>query len=206
MINISRNTDSQLLVVNDQHPLWSDVIQQVHTRYKNAFNADLNLFMPQFFVLVEGDKIKSLCGFRVAKKEALFLEQYLDDKAEYLLSKEYNERIPRESLIEFGQLASFVKGLSPYHFYLMTQYLVRMGYKWCIFTATDLLYVMIKRLGLKPSVLSEADASRIENAKTIWGTYYDRKPRIIAGNLVESLTVLERRMEQVTQRYQQNTG
>jgi phosphoglycolate phosphatase-like HAD superfamily hydrolase len=88
-------------------------------------------------------------------------------------------------VIEFGQLASFAHGNSPIHFFLMAEKLVEQGYEWCIFTATDPLHALMKRLGLTPTVIAEASAERVPEAEKIWGTYYQHKPRVLAGNLVE---------------------
>ncbi|WP_369597167.1 thermostable hemolysin, partial [Vibrio sp. 03_296] len=68
----------------------------------------------------------------MAADEPLFLEQYLVQPAEQVLSQRFSSDIQRSNLIEFGHLASFTKGTSPTHFYLMAEMLVSMGFEWCI--------------------------------------------------------------------------
>ena len=105
--------------------------------------------MPTFLcVYTEQQELLSVCGYRIASQEPLFLEQYLPLHAEYMMQKQFSQPIQREKLIEFGQLASFSKGISPMHFLLITQHLIEQGFEWCIFTATDPLYAMMVRLGL----------------------------------------------------------
>ncbi|MEI8633312.1 thermostable hemolysin [Vibrio sp. PP-XX7] len=123
--------------------------------------------MPVFLALLQDDEIQSVCGYRAAIHEPLFLEQYLDCPADQLISEHFSQPINRESLIEFGQLAAFSKGVSPLHFYLITQRLVELNYEWCICTVTDPLYALMKRLGLKPVVLSEVDSSRVERCASV---------------------------------------
>ncbi|EKO3964157.1 delta-VPH [Vibrio fluvialis] len=180
-----------LAIIDRNHPKRGEVEHYIAQRYSLAFDARLNCFMPTFMALMDKDHIKSLCGYRVASEEALFLEQYLDHPADELLASAFSRPIDRAQLIEFGQLASFSKGFSSLHFLLMTQKLVEQGYEWCIFTATDPLYVMMCRLGLDPTILAEADPTRIPDAHSIWGNYYQYQPRIVAGNLKGALAHLQ---------------
>lgn len=181
----------KLEIIDRFHPRRGDIESYIAQRYSLAFDAHLNTFMPTFMALLEGGEIRSLCGFRVASDESLFLEQYLDVPADSILSQVFERTIDRRELIEFGQLASFSKGFSTLHFLLMTQKLVESGYEWCIFTATDPLYAMMSRLGLETTILAEADPSRIPDATYTWGNYYQHQPRIVAGNLKHGLAHLE---------------
>jgi len=183
MTTLTSHYPFRLEIVGRRHQKRKEIEAYISQRYFLAFDAHLDAFMPTFMALLEGEKIRSLCGFRVASEEQLFLEQYLDLNADTLLSHVYDTEVNRSELIEFGQLASFSKGFSALHFLLMTQYLVESGYHWCIFTATDPLSAMMSRLGLETVTLAEADPSRIPNATSIWGNYYQHQPRIIAGNL-----------------------
>lgn len=176
--------------VDEHHPLRADVETYVKNRYSVAFDARLQQFMPVFLVLMSGSEVVSACGYRVANQEPLFLEQYLDESAEKAIGRLFETDIDRAQLIEFGQLASFSKGLSAQHFLQMTRHMVAMGYAWCIFTATDPLYAMMRRLGLAPQVIVEADADKVINAHA-WGRYYQYQPRIMAGDLRQGLLHLE---------------
>ena len=181
----------KLIVIDAKHSRWQEATDYISQRYAQAFSAHIHTFMPRFMALVDHQKILSLCGIRSADEGELFLEQYLDEKADVILSQTYSTPITRDKLIEFGQLASFAKGMSPEHFYLMTRELVAQGYQWCIFTATDPLFSLMKRLGLEPTIITEADPNRICNARKIWGTYYEHQPRILVGNLKQGLQRLQ---------------
>ena len=197
-----KETDAITLKVIDQlHPLRSEVEHYIASRYTIAFNANITEFMPTFLGVYssQGDLL-SVCGYRVASQEPLFLEQYLPNPAEKVMENQFLQPINRSNLIEFGQLASFSKGISPMHFLLMAQHLSEQGFEWCIFTATDPLYAMMVRLGLQPSILSTADESKIPNAQETWGTYYHTAPRVSAGNLKLGLAQLISRYERITER------
>ncbi|HCF7765382.1 TPA: thermostable hemolysin, partial [Vibrio cholerae] len=127
--------DLTLEVITPTHPRWNEAIKLVDERYQQAFDAHLTTYMPAYLALLDKQVMKSVCGYRIAEQEPLFLEQYLDEPADRLLAQRFACPIPRGKLIEFGHLASFGRGLSAFHFRLMAQQLVAMGFEWCIFTA-----------------------------------------------------------------------
>lgn len=174
-------------IVSPTHPLWHDVIEHVSLRYQEAFFAELKVFMPAYLTLIDNDNIISVCGFRIAEQEPLFLEQYLEGEAQNLVSTVFQCDVKRSNLVEFGHLASFAKGMSALHFYLIAQMLVDLGFEWCIFTATDPLHAMMARLGLEPQTLAQADPNKVPDSLSTWGSYYDHQPRVLAGNLVKGL-------------------
>ncbi|GHZ24177.1 thermostable hemolysin [Vibrio cholerae] len=182
--------DLTLEVITPTHPRWNEAIKLVDERYQQAFDAHLTAYMPAYLALLDKQVMKSVCGYRIAEQEPLFLEQYLDEPADRLLAQRFACPIPRGKLIEFGHLASFGRGLSAFHFRLMAQQLVAMGFEWCIFTATDPLHALMRRFGLQPTLIAQASPARIPNASQIWGTYYQHRPRIWAGNLVHGCTHL----------------
>ncbi|WP_427982633.1 thermostable hemolysin [Agarivorans sp.] len=187
---INVGTSTQLNIVGPEHPMWQNVVTHVQQRYQLAFMANVKQSMPAYLALIDNSNILSVCGFRAAENEALYLEQYLDCPAEQLVSKLFNCSISRANLVEFGHLASFTKGLSPLHFYLIAELLVEQGFEWCIFTATDPLHALMMRLGLEPKLIAEASPSKVNDAQQIWGSYYDTHPKVYAGNLSKGLSRL----------------
>lgn len=175
--------------VDVSHPQSNAVRKYVYRRYKRAFNAQLDEFMPVFLTLFEGDKIVSVCGIRAANTSPLFLEQYLDQSAEVLVSNALGSNVERSELIEFGQLASFSMGFSKEHFHLMAQKLIDQGYRYCIFTATQPLMALMKRMGLNLNIVHNADDSRVANASR-WGSYYQYSPQIVVGHLQDGIQIL----------------
>ncbi|WP_407333639.1 thermostable hemolysin [Enterovibrio sp. 27052020O] len=172
-------------IVTESHPLRADVEHYIAERYRIAFDATVTEFMPYFScALDEEGSILSVCGFRTANNERLFLEQYLHLPAEQLISQHFGARVERSALIEFGQLASFSRGVSLQHFTYLSRYLVEQGFSWCIFTATGPLQAMMKRFGLAPVSLVDADSACIDNAESVWGSYYQTQPKVSAGSLV----------------------
>ncbi|MFC3023917.1 thermostable hemolysin [Vibrio zhugei] len=181
--------------IDADHERRTEVEHYVSQRYAAAFHADLQEFMPEFLVMLDAnDDIQSVCGFRRAQHDALFLEQYLPQPADRILADKLGTQVERDKLVEFGQLASFSHGFSLQHFYLVLQALMADGYRWGIFTATDPLFAMLRRFGLEPTILAPAQAVCIPDSTRIWGTYYDHCPRIMAGDLSVGIEQLEQRL------------
>jgi len=185
-----------LMHIDRDHPLREKTEFYVASRYASAFQARINTFMPDFLALVDAqNQLLSVCGYQSAGTGPLFLEQYLDQPADRLMSEKLGLTVSRCELIEFGQLAAFSNGMSSLHFTLIAHYLVNLGYHWCIFTATGPLQAMMRRLGLTPHILADASSDRIPDAEKIWGTYYCHQPRISGGNLAAGLQTLTRRQQ-----------
>lgn len=185
----------KVLRIHASHTRRQDVERYVAERYAAAFNAQLQQFMPEFLVMMNtNNAIQSVCGYRSAHRESLFLEHYLPQPADEVLAAALDTNIERSQLVEFGQLASFSYGFSMLHFYALIQALLAQGFQWCIFTATDPLFAMMRRFGLKPTVLAQAQAKCIANAHAVWGSYYDHAPRIMAGDLSLGMAQLQQAM------------
>lgn len=190
-----------LQIIHNNHPSRREVEHYIATRYHAAFHANLSEFMPAFMAIYDQSRqLHAACGFRIADQGPLFLEQYLSQPAETTIQSRCGVTVPRQKLVEFGQLASFSPGLSPLHFLLMAQHLVDAGYEWAIFTATDPLYAMMTRLGLKMTILSSANPDVIPDAAQTWGTYYHHQPRVSVGNLAEGMQQLSRRFARLSSR------
>lgn len=195
-----------IVVADVGHPRRREIEHYISHRYQQAFQAKICEFMPYLVALFDDQqRLVSVCGYRLAKDEPLFLEQYLSQPADVLMSMHFQQRISREPLIEFGQLASFSCGMAPVHFAAMTHLLIEQGYRWCIFTATGPLYAMMNRLGLRPHSLMDADPAYIADADTVWGSYYHSKPRVSAGNLAAGLAIINRRISQLDRRMNRHT-
>ena len=83
----------ELLEIDGQHPRRQEVEQYIATRYAGAFNARISEFMPTFMAIVDHrQQLLSVCGYRIASQEALFLEQYLSQPADTLMAAHCGSR------------------------------------------------------------------------------------------------------------------
>lgn len=185
-MTISPQGSLRLQVITPDHPDRTMIENYVAQRYQRAFDAQLETFMPVYLALYEQDKLISVCGIRSAASESLFLESYLIRPAEIMIGERLGINVSRGELIEFGQLASFSKGFSRAHFFMMSQHLIAMGYRCCIFTATGPLLALMQRMHLQPQIIGAANPQVIERAWQ-WGNYYQHHPQVMAGMLSQGV-------------------
>ncbi|QLL10728.1 thermostable hemolysin [Pseudomonas chlororaphis] len=165
-----------------QRPLFEAFIQR---RFRKAHGADIRHFMPQLFGMrnIASGELCAVAGVRLASHEQLFLERYLDDPIEPLISAAADRAVDRAGIVEVGNLAASDTGSARLSIIAMT-YLLAMGdLEWVAFTGNIGLVNSFHRLGLKPVTLCAADPQRLGDERHSWGSYYESKPWVHVGNI-----------------------
>lgn len=177
----------------NRHPLESFI----HDVYAQYYRADIQKFMPVLMGLYSrsGSYLAGL-GLRFAADGPLFLEHYLDQPVENIVSESTRSdpgEIARNSIVEVGNLASYHAGGTRWLIIALTAYLQGAGYDWVSFTSVPSLRNSFRKLGLKLHTLGVADKSRLPaGEQTRWGRYYNSKPMVMAVNVHHTYGVLER--------------
>lgn len=153
-----------------------DVFMQRH-------GASVPAFAPELMLIEQGGAVVTAAGWRDAGRQALFLEKYLDEPIERVMTRLTGQPMARERLVEVGHLASRKPGGSVRVILAMAHHLSRLGYEWVVFTATDELAGIFARLGLPLLALARADAARLGAAAGDWGSYYEANPVVVAGRI-----------------------
>jgi hypothetical protein len=98
-------------------------------------------------------------------------------------------------VLEVGNLVATKRGASQVLFLLFAAMLEASGAEWLVCTATPGVQKTIRRLGFDFHVLGDADPSLLAPpANSIdWGSYYESRPQVVAGNLSEAMAVLSGR-------------
>lgn len=159
----------------------------IHDRFDAEYNADVHHFMPNLLRLTtnSGEMI-AVAGYHHASEGRLFLERYLDEPIEDVLSRTYKQPISRDSIVEVGNMAEAYPGAGRAGITAWTAFLCGMGYQWSVFTGVAKLRNGFNRLGIKTEQIGMADPSRLDGeALQQWGSYYDARPIIISGNLTK---------------------
>lgn len=168
-----------------------DVEQFIATIYRRHFDARLHQFMP---VLVSrGDDETPCCavGYRSAA-EPLFLERYLPEPVERMLSRTAGQPVAREHIVEVGQFASQCPGEGRRLMLVLARHLVDAGFRWAVITATAELRRLLRHRGLVALPLGPARRQCLGEGGRLWGSYYRHAPRVLAGDLARNLAQLER--------------
>jgi hypothetical protein len=164
-----------------RRPVFEAFIQQ---RFRKAHGADIRHFMPQLFGMSdESDTLCAVAGLRLASTEPLFLERYLDEAIDSLISAAAGQPVDRAGIVEVGNLAASDTGSARLSIIAITYLLAMGGLEWVAFTGNIGLVNSFHRLGLKPVTLCAADPERLGEDRHHWGSYYESQPWVHVGNI-----------------------
>lgn len=166
---------------DSQRPVFEAFIQQ---RFRKAHGADIRHFMPELFGMSDASgELCAVAGVRMASAGQLFLERYLDEPIEPLISAAADQPVDRACIVEVGNLAASDTGSARLSIIAITYLLAMGGLEWVAFTGNIGLVNSFHRLGLKPVTLCAADPERLGDDRHNWGSYYDSKPWVHVGNI-----------------------
>jgi hypothetical protein len=168
--------------VNIGDPARAEVEAFIHAVFKNAYGADVTLFMPHLVALRDSNGVlMAAFGLRPASEGPLFLEQYLDEPIESLLSEHLGKQVTRNQITKIGNLAVANPRNANVLIAHVIEYSLNMGIEWCVATTHHSLQNAIIKGGRDVYPLFPADKARLpieEQAK--WGSYYHHMPQVVA--------------------------
>ncbi|VVM93059.1 hypothetical protein PS645_02885 [Pseudomonas fluorescens] len=156
----------------------------IQQRFRKAHGADIRHFMPELFGMHNAEgQLCAVAGVRRAHLEPLFLERYLDEPIESLISAAAEHSVDRNAIVEVGNLAASDTGSARLSIIAITYLLAMGGLEWVTFTGSIGLVNSFHRLGLEPVTLCAADPDRLGDERQHWGSYYESKPWVHFGNI-----------------------
>jgi len=167
---------------NDERGEIENFIRQC---FSAAHGARISHFMPRLLSMsTRGGDLIAAFGLRAALNSPLFLETYLDQPIEDILQSKLGRVVPREEIIEVGNLSALYPGAARWLIVALTAKLHDEGYKWATFTGTSALRNGLSRLGLRPVNLGLATLEQLPiSDRANWGSYYDNAPMVMAGDI-----------------------
>lgn len=184
---ISKLTPTAVDITARCQPERGRVEAFIRAVYVRAYKADIAVSYPILMSVRDaGGTILAAVGFRYAKEEPLFLENYTGAPIEQVL------RTPRERIAEIGNLASAGGGASIFLFAALASYLNFKGMDYATLTGTDYLHRTFKKLGLNPQKICDASHEAVQSDGQNWGSYYDTRPRVLAGSVPHSVSRLKK--------------
>lgn len=162
--------------------------------FRERFGADVRHFAPWLVSLTGPDgELVAAAGYRAGSDEPLFLERYLARPVDVCLTDTGAAPVPRRRLVEVGHLAASRSGAGRALIALLGPHLASAGFQWVVGTLTQELRHLFLRLGIAPVALGVADPALLGDEAAAWGSYYDHRPVVLAGNLELALQALARR-------------
>jgi hypothetical protein len=182
----------------DEHAAGRHAVESfIHQHYARAYGADVRHFLPRLLVLHDDTELQAALGFKRARGNRLFLEQYLDVSIEVALSLRLGRYAPRFGLVEVGNLVTAHAGGARWLIAALTAYLKGAGYDWAVFTAVTPLRNAFTRLGVELVSLAPADPMRLApEERAHWGSYYATEPMVMAASVHQSYDALQGKLLQ----------
>lgn len=180
-------------LIDHHHPQRESLREFIRQQFHHHHGARITAFHPLLLTLSCLGNYRAALGIRCAAADHLFLEHYLDDTADRVLSSALKGHpVARDQIVEIGNLVSTLNGATQLLFLVLVAMLHRAGYPWVMFTATPQVQRSIARLGFAVTPLCRADPERVPGGAKQWGRYYDNVPEVIAGDIRASMAICDR--------------
>lgn len=189
-------TPALISITTHDSPERRCVERFLENEFRQSYDANITRHYPTLMSVQDEERnILGALGFRYASMETLFLEQYLDTSVETVLSEKLRANVARHEIVEVGSLATYGNGASVFLFTALTAYMTHMCMNYITVTATDFLHRYFSMLGLESITLGHADQSRLPDGGASWGSYYDTRPRILAGSIMPAYQKLQNHLQ-----------
>ena len=153
-------------------------------RFRSAYGATVGHFCAHLLGMRDAHGAwQAAAGYTPAASGALYLEHYLDRPVEILLAAALDRKVPRERIVEVGNLASAARGFGGRFLPALRRYLLDLDYRWVVFTATREVRGILQHLAFETRALAPASPERLPDRGAGWGTYYAHDPSVMAGTI-----------------------
>lgn len=157
--------------------------EYIHAQFARYYGANVKQYMPYLLTLEKHGEILAALGFRLAAGHGLFLEQYLTEPVERLVSKVTGNPVKRDLIVEIGNLASSHPERTKELFALLTFLLKQRGCEWVVCNTTPKVRSTFKHMGFEFVTLQKTTSTSLQQDAHVWGSYYDHDPRLCMGSL-----------------------
>lgn len=190
---ISRLTPTIVNITPLYAPERARVESFIQKIYAESYNAKITINYPILMSVRDvAGNIMAAVGLRPSETEPLFLEQYIGSPIEKTLSHVYSKKIQRGQIAEIGNLASAGGGASIFLFMALASHLNNKGISHAVITGTDYLHKKFIQLGLNPQKICDATPEAVTSNVDKWGSYYETRPRVLAGSISDGIARLQR--------------
>ena len=170
----------------------AEVERYIAQGFAQHHGAQISHYLPELISLSCASSLCAAVGLTPAARGRLFAESYLDAPIEQLIAAASQQTVARDEVLEIGNLIASWKGSSLVLFVFLGELMHQLGVKWAVFTATPEVERLLAKLDFAPTVLANADPARIADAKENWGSYYQRAPRVVFGEIAPAVAVARR--------------
>lgn len=171
----------------------------IRRKYHDVFGASLAPAFASYMHRGDCADSGAALGYKRAGEEPLFLEAYLDEPVEALVSRAFGVTVARDRIVEIGNFAAD-NALAMVELWGTAANDLGGQGEVAVATLTAPLRRMFARIGLPIQVLAPATLDRLAAEPAEWGSYYELDPQVCAGRIAEgqhALTAFLRRRQRV---------
>ena len=179
-----------LTLMDPIHPQRAMAEAFVRAVFAAAYHARLGSCYPLLLgISRDNGEYAAVAGIRPAGAAALFSEHYLDQPVQQILQTQ------RAGIAEIGNLAPASAGQARWLICTLSAFLIGAGFTHVVFTSVPKLRNAFYRMGLPLVRIAGADQQRLPPEERMdWGSYYDCKPAVYAGDISAATPALTRLM------------
>jgi hypothetical protein len=159
-------------------------------QFESTYGATVTGFLPTLSSMHCQGRISAVAGIRAARENNLFVERYLDESIETILSRLSQTSVNRSDIVEIGNLSATHRGATLLFFVVQIAMLHEAGIKWDVFAATDQVENILSKLNFVSLDLGPADPTRLGDDAGSWGSYYETQPTILATDITATMANL----------------
>lgn len=185
------NMTSKLTLLARQADGRAEAETLIAREFQRKHQAEIRYFLPQLLSLRCAGTLTAAVGLQAATQGPLFLEQYLPQPIEQLLSVQSGQEVKREHILEIGNLVSARAGSSLLLMVALSELIAASRFRWVTFTATDEVQSLLSKLHYQPILLAAASAEKLQHPQ-VWGAYYQKHPQVMAGMALPAITSARR--------------
>jgi hypothetical protein len=171
-------------ILSREHPQRSALERFIAHSYARIYSASVTHYAEELVGMRRPDgDWDAGDGYTIAKSDPLFIEHYLDQPVEAVISDALGARVQRSQVVEVGNLAAPGSGAARRLIVHMTRLLYALDRTWVVFTSTRALLNSFNRLGIATIGLGRADPARLQDGGASWGSYYETDPQVVTANI-----------------------
>lgn len=180
----------RLDLLGSAHPARPALTAYIHEQFARHYAANVKSFMPWLVGLYEDQQIAAAAGFRFARHEPLYLEQYLDEPIEAAIMHIPGMQVARTEIAEIGNLAGTSRRCVRELFVALACLMQAAGIKVVTCTANPAVRAVFREMKMPFKPVCTAAPSRLGKAVKQWGSYYSRTCIIMAGNMDDIINAM----------------
>jgi len=156
----------------------------IDRKYREVLGASITPCFESWLHCGSEEARSAALGFRRARSEPLFLEAYLEQPIENLVSMILNRPVRRDMIVEIGNFAAD-NALAMIALWGAAANDLGGSAELAVATLTAPLRRMFLRIGIPIEIIAPATPNHLGEASKDWGRYYSLDPQICVGVISE---------------------